>query len=323
MTDGAAPQPAAPSLRRPDLMELGGRYGVVVVLAIIILANVLLTPHFATLRNVELTFIQVVFVVLVGTGMTLVIATGGIDLSVGAVMGLVSVIAYWLLDQGLIVMLPACLLVGLAIGALNGALIAAFNVQPILITLGSLIWVRGLAQFISGGRKEYFDDPAMSYLGTGRVAGIPVQVLVTLVIVGAGAFLVARTVLGRRLVAIGGNRSAARLAGVPIARTIVLAYAICGTLAALAGVFVTARVGSSDPTNFGLLIELDAIAAVVVGGSALSGGRARVIGTLVGALVLQLVTAAMIMNNVNFQYSLLVKAVIILAAVYLQRSRGR
>jgi len=196
-------------------------------------------------------------------------------------------------------------------------------VQPILITLGSLIWVRGLAQFISDGRKSDFDDPAMSFLGLGRVGGIPLQVLVTLVIVGAGAFLVARTVFGRRVVAIGGNRSAARLAGVPIRRTLVLAYAISGLLAALAGVFITARVGSSDPTNFGLLIELDAIAAVVVGGSALSGGRANVIGTLIGALVLQLVTAAMIMNNVPFQYSLLVKAIIILAAVYLQRSRTR
>jgi len=322
MTDGVAPKAVASS-RRPDLMDFGARYGVVVVLAIILLANALFTPHFATLRNVDLTFIQVVFVVLVGTGMTLVIATGGIDLSVGAVMGLVSVIAYWLLGQGLIVVLPACLLVGLGIGALNGALIAAFNVQPILITLGSLIWVRGLAQSISNGRKDYFDDPAMSYLGFGRVAGIPVQVLVTLAIVGVAALLVARTVFGRRVVAIGGNRGASRLAGVPIRKTIVLAYAICGLLAALAGVFVTARVGSSDPTNFGLLIELDAIAAVVVGGSALSGGRANIVGTLVGALVLQLVTAAMVMNNVPVQYSLVVKAVIILAAVYLQRSRAR
>jgi ribose transport system permease protein len=322
MSEGAAPRPAA-SLRRPDLMDFGARYGVVAVLAVIIVANVLFTPHFATLRNLQLTFIQVVFVVLVGTGMTLVIATGGIDLSVGAVMGLVSVIAYWLLDQGLIVVLPACLLLGLAIGALNGALIAAFNVQPILITLGSLIWVRGLAQFLSGGRKDYFDDPAMSYLGSGRVGGIPLQVLVTLLLVAAGAFVVARTVFGRRIVAIGGNRGAARLAGVPIRRTIIFTYAICGLLAALAGVFVTARVGSSDPTNFGVLIELDAIAAVVVGGSTLSGGRARVVGTLVGALVLQLVTAAMVMNNVPFHYSLLVKGIIILAAVYLQRSRTR
>jgi len=306
-----------------DRSGLGARYGVFAVLLIVIVANAFLTPNFATVRNVEITSIQVVFVVLVGTGMTLVIATGGIDLSVGAVMGLVSVLVFDLLPYGPIAVIAAGLLVGLAIGAVNGILIAAFNVQPLLITLGSLISVRGLAQFISGGRKEYFQDPAMHFIGLGRIAGVPLQVVVTLVIVLIVAFVVSRTVFGRQLVAVGGNRSAARLAGVPYARTIIVAYAICGMLAGLAGVFITARVGSSDPTNFGVLIELDAIAAVVVGGTALSGGRARVFGTLIGALVLQLVTAAMIMNNVSFHYSLIVKAMIILVAVYLQRGRAR
>lgn len=309
--------------RTLELSGVGARYGVFAVLAIVVVLNAFLTPNFATPRNVEITLIQVVFVVLVGTGMTLVIATGGIDLSVGAVMGLVSVIVFILLPYGAVVVVAACLVAGLAIGAINGILIAAFNVQPLLITLGSLIWVRGLAQFVSGGRKEYFQDPEMKFIGLGRVAGLPFQVIVTFVIVAVVAFVVSRTVFGRRLVAIGGNRGAARLAGVPYASTIIAAYAICGMLAALAGVFITARVGSSDPTNFGVLIELDAIAAVVVGGTALAGGRARVFGTLVGALVLQLVTAAMIMNNVSFHYSLMVKALIILVAVYLQRVSRR
>ena len=307
----------------PPRGDLGSRTGIFAVLALIILANAVFTPHFATFRNVELTLVQIVFVVLVGTGMTLVIATGGIDLSVGAVMGLVSVIAFELLPHGLGAVIPACLLAGLAIGLVNGALIALFNVQPLLITLGALIWVRGLAQFLSGGRKEYFQDAGMKVIGLGRIGGIPVQVLVTALIVVVVAFVVARTVFGRRLVAVGGNRSAARLAGVPMRSTLIAAYAICSLLAALAGLFITARVGSSDPTNFGVLIELDAIAAVVVGGTALSGGRARVVGTLIGALLLQLVTAAMIMNDVSYQYALIVKAAIILAAVYLQRSRAR
>ncbi len=314
--------------RRPrpsgiDRSEFGARYGLFAVLGAIVLVNVLITPNFATLRNLELTLIQVVFVMLVGVGMTLVIATGGIDLSVGAVMGLTSVVAFSLLDQGPVVVVVACLLAGLAVGLLNGALIASFNVQPILITLGSLIWVRGLAQAISDGRKEYFDDPAMHFMGLGRIAGVPFQVIVTLIIVVVVAFVVTRTVFGRQLVATGGNRSAATLAGVPIKRTLIASYAVCGTLAGLAGVFITARVGSTDPTNFGVLIELDAIAAVVVGGTALAGGRANVLGTVIGAIVLQLVTAAMIMNNVDFQLSLIVKAVIILVAVYLQRVASR
>ncbi|MCY7418987.1 MAG: ABC transporter permease, partial [Chloroflexi bacterium] len=269
-----------------DRSELGARYGLFLVLGSIILVNALITPNFATVRNLELTLIQVVFVMLVGVGMTLVIATGGIDLSVGAVMGLTSVVAFSLLDQGPVVVVVACLLVGLAVGLLNGVLIASFDVQPILITLGSLIWVRGLAQAISDGRKEYFDDPAMHFMGLGRIAGVPFQVIVTLLIVVLIAFVVARTVFGRQLVATGGNRNAARLAGVPIRRTIIASYAICGTLAGLAGVFITARVGSTDPTNFGVLIELDAIAAVVVGGTALAGGRANVLGTVIGAIVL-------------------------------------
>jgi galactofuranose transport system permease protein len=300
--------------------RLAARYGIFAVLALVILLNALVTPNFASYRNLEITLTQIVFVALVGTGMTLVIATAGIDLSVGAVMGLVSVIAFNLLPYGLILIIPACLLTGLVIGIANGVLIAFFNIQPLLITLGSLIWVRGLAQFVSDGRKEYFQDPAMKFLGLGRIGGVPFQVIVTLAIVAVVAFVVARTVFGRRLVAVGGNRNAARLAGVPMRATLVAAYSICGSLAGLAGLFITARVGSSDPTNFGVLIELEAIAAVVVGGTALAGGRANVIGTLVGALLLQLVTAAMIMNNVSFQYSLIVKALIILTAVYLQRT---
>ena len=295
------------------------RYGVFAVLLIVIVANAFLTPNFATVRNVEITSIQVVFVVLVGTGMTLVIATGGIDLSVGAVMGLVSVLVFDLLPYGPFAIIAACLVVGLAIGAINGILIAAFSVQPLLITLGSLISVRGARPvhqrraegvFPGSGDALHRPRPDRRRPGPGhRHAGHRRVV----------AFC--RFAHRVRPAAGGGRRQPERGAarGRALCQHIIIAYAICGMLAALAGVFITARVGSTDPTNFGVLIELDAIAAVVVGGTALSGGRARVFGTLVGALVLQLVTAAMIMNNVSFHYSLIVKALIILVAVYLQR----
>jgi galactofuranose transport system permease protein len=306
---------------RFDWRDFAARNVVFLVLLAIVAANAVLTPNFATPRNVEITLIQIVFVALVGTGMTLVMALGGIDLSVGAVMGLISVAVVDLLPYGLSVVLPACLLIGLVIGLWNGLIVTVFAVQPLLVTLASVIWVRGLAQVISGGRKEYFQDPTMQFVGLGRVLGLPLQVVVTVVIVAIAAYLTRRSLFGRRLAAIGGNRSAARLAGLPIASTTITAYAVCSTLAALAGVFVTARVGSSDPTNFGVLIELDAIAAAVVGGTAVAGGRANVFGTVVGALLLQLVTAAMIMNNISFQYSLIAKAAIILFAVYLQGRR--
>jgi ribose/xylose/arabinose/galactoside ABC-type transport system permease subunit len=291
-------------------------------LLVVILLNAAFTPNFATWRNVEITLIQMVFVTLVATGMTLVIATGGIDLSVGAVMGLASVLAVALLPYGLWAVAAGCLLTGLAVGLFNGALIVGFGVQPLLVTLGSLIWVRGLAQYLSGGRKEYYEDEAMRFLGVGRVWGMPLQVLITAAIVAAVALIAARTVFGRRLVVVGGNPSAARLAGVPAGRTILAAYATCGLLAGLAGLFITARVGSSDPTNFGVLIELDAIAATVVGGTILAGGRAHVLGSAVGALLLQLTTAAMIMNDVGFAVALVAEAGLILLVVALQRGRG-
>jgi ribose/xylose/arabinose/galactoside ABC-type transport system permease subunit len=294
---------------------------ILLALAVVILLNAILTSNFATWRNVEITLIQMVFVALVATGITLVIATGGIDLSVGAVMGLASVVAVALMPYGIFAMAAGCLGAGLAVGLFNGALIVGFGVQPLLVTLGSLIWVRGLAQYLSGGRKEYFEDAAMQFLGIGRVWGLPLQVVITAVVVTVVALVVAHTVFGRRLVMVGGNPAAARLAGVPAGRIVLVAYAVCGLLAGLAGLFITARVGSSDPTNFGVLIELDAIAAAVVGGTVLAGGRARVVGTAVGALLLQLTTAAMIMNNVGFAVALVVKAALILWVVALQRRR--
>ena len=315
----AAPASSPPLMGRLRAL-LRGRE-ILLALAVVILLNAILTSNFATWRNVEITLIQMVFVALVATGITLVIATGGIDLSVGAVMGLASVVAVALMPYGIFAMAAGCLGAGLAVGLFNGALIVGFGVQPLLVTLGSLIWVRGLAQYVSGGRKEYFEDAAMQFLGIGRVWGLPLQVVITGVVVTVGALVVAHTVLGRRLVMVGGNPAAARLAGVPAGRIVLVAYAVCGLLAGLAGLFITARVGSSDPTNFGVLIELDAIAAAVVGGTVLAGGRARVVGTAVGALLLQLTTAAMIMNNVGFAVALVVKAALILWVVALQRRR--
>lgn len=311
---------AAPGLLGQMRALMRGRE-ILVALALVILVNALFTPNFATLRNVEITLIQMVFVTLIATGMTLVIATGGIDLSVGAVMGLASVVAVALLPYGIAAVAAGSLLTGLAVGLVNGALIVSFGVQPLLVTLGSLIWVRGLAQYLSSGRKEYFEDEAMHFLGIGRLWGQPVQVIVTATVVAVVALVATQTVFGRRLVAVGGNPSAARLAGVPAGRTVLAAYAICGLLAGLAGYLVTARVGSSDPTNFGVLIELDAIAAAVVGGTILAGGRTRVVGTAIGALLLQLTTAAMIMNNIGFAVALVAKACLILLVVALDRGR--
>jgi simple sugar transport system permease protein/ribose transport system permease protein len=252
--------------------------------------------------------------------MTLVIATGGVDLSVGSVMAVAGAIAAVMLDRGIVVALLAALAGATVIGLLNGALVAWLRVQPIVVTLATLIAGRGLAQVISHeGELVTIGDPAFSLLGRGHLGPIPVQVLIALVSVAGAAFVLRATPFGRYVLAVGGNPEAARLAGVPVRRTLVTVYAASAFLAGVAGLIVAARLGASDAAKIGQNMELDAIAAAVVGGTALSGGRATVLGTVVGALIMQVIATSFNMLLVPYAWSLALKAAIILIAVYLQR----
>jgi ribose/xylose/arabinose/galactoside ABC-type transport system permease subunit len=254
--------------------------------------------------------------------MTLVIATGGIDLSVGSVMAVASALAATMLDNGVAVAMLAALALAFAIGALNGALIAGFKIQPIIVTLALLITGRGIAQVMSqGGQLISFSNPQFEQLGKGYVGPVPFQVLVMAAVIAAAIFVMRATSFGRYVVAVGGNEAAARLAGVKVNRTKIIVYAISGLLAGLAGLIETARLGASDAAKVGLNIELDAIAAVVVGGTPLTGGRATVVGTLIGALIMQVITTSFNMRLIPFSWSLVLKAAIILLAVYIQRPK--
>ncbi len=159
-------------------------------------------------------------------------------------------------------------------------------------------------------------------IGRAEVLGIPITVIVAAVLAIAVGFLVKRTTFGRYLLAIGGNRAASYLSGHPVRAVLVAVYAISGVLATIAGVLATARLSAGDPSTIGLLVELDAIAAVVIGGTPLSGGKVSIMGTVIGALVMQVITATFIMNDLPFTYAQMLKAVIILLAVYIQRGRG-
>lgn len=301
---------------------LGPTYGALAALVLLVLLNLALTPGFASTDNIWNVLLQVSTTILVAVGMTFVIATGGIDLSVGSVMAIASAVAALTLDYGAGVAVLAGLGAGLAVGALNGVLITAFRIQPIIVTLAALITGRGVAQVMSnGGQLMSFSNPTFESLGKGHVGPMPVQVLVTAAVVAAGVFVLGGTTFGRYVLAVGGNEPASRLAGVPVARTKVMVYALSGLLAALAGLIETSRLGASDASKVGLNIELDAIAAVVVGGTALSGGRATVLGTLVGALIMQVITTSFNMNGIAFSLSLVLKAAIILIAVYIQRPK--
>jgi ribose/xylose/arabinose/galactoside ABC-type transport system permease subunit len=254
--------------------------------------------------------------------MTLVIATRGIDLSVGSVMAIASALAATSLDRGVGVAVLLALAVSLAVGSLNGALVSGFRIQPIIVTLAVLITGRGVAQVMSeGGQLIPFSNPTFEYLGKGYLGPVPVQVLIMVLVVAASIFLMRATSFGRYVVAVGGNEAASRLAGIKVHRTKIMVYAISGLLAGIAGLIETARLGASDAAKVGLNIELDAIAAVVVGGTPLTGGRATIVGTLIGALIMQVITTSFNMLLIPFSWSLVLKAAIILIAVYIQRPK--
>jgi ribose/xylose/arabinose/galactoside ABC-type transport system permease subunit len=308
---------------RQLLTRFGPAYGPLLALLLLIAVNVLFTKNFATPGNLWNVLLQVSPTMLVAMGMTLVIATGGIDLSVGSVMAIASAVAATNLHRGPETASLLSLCLAAAIGAFNGALISRLRIQPIIITLAALIAGRGMAQVISeGGQLISFDNPSFERLGRGHLGPAPVQVVVMLVFVLATGVVMRSTVLGRYILAVGGNEAAARLAGVNSGLIKTAVYAISGFLAGLAGLIETARLGASDASKVGLNMELDAIAAVVVGGTTLTGGVASVMGTFAGALMMQIITTAFNMLLISFAWSLVLKAAIILFVVYGQRSRA-
>ena len=319
MTTSAAPMPRdlRTTIRR---LLPGPKQGALVALAMLVILNALFTPNFATASNLWNILLQVSTVLLVAVGMTIVLATGGVDLSVGSTMAVAAAIAAVTLDRGLAIALPAALAGAAAVGMLNGALIARYKVQPIVITLATLIAGRGLAQVISrNGELITIRDAGFATLGRGAIGPVPVQVLIALAAVGLGIFLLQATPFGRYVLAAGGNAPAARLAGVPVRRTLILVYVTSAVLAGIAGLIEASRLGASDAAKIGLNMELDAIAAAVVGGTALAGGRATIAGTVVGALIMQVIATSFNMLLVPYSWSLALKAAIILFAVWLQR----
>ena len=208
-----------------------------------------------------------------------------------------------------------------AFGAFNGMLITRYRIQPIIATLVLFIAGRGIAQVITNGNLQSFRNEAFGYIGLGRPFGIPFQVILMFATVALFAWLMRSSVFGRYVLAVGGNESASRLSGIPVSSVKTLVYIICGLLSGLAGLIVIAINSSSDANQVGLNMELDAIAAVAVGGTPLTGGQANIVGTLLGALIIQVIRYTLLAKGVPDAAALVVKAFIIIAAVYLQRSK--
>jgi galactofuranose transport system ATP-binding protein len=314
--------------RHRDWLKLVHRHGTLAALVVLILFNLAFTPHFATWETLFVNLTQVCTIVIVGVGMTLVIGSGGIDLSVGSLMAIAGALAP-LIFLGKIVSLPTWLGVPLAFvlpvlvagmfGWFNGWLITRFKIQPIVATLVLFIAGRGLAQVLTNGNLQTFHEPSFQVVGLGRVFGIPAQSILMVILVVIAAWVLQRTIFGRHVLAIGGNAEAARLSGVPVNRIRQAVYALSGLCAGIAGLIVIAINSSSDANLVGLGMELDAIAAVAVGGTPLLGGQAHLLGTLVGALIIQLVRYTLLANGVPDAAAQVVKAAIIVGAVLLQR----
>ncbi len=304
--------------------------GLLAALAALVLLNVMVTPNFLNMQTLAVNVSQVATIAIVALGMTLVIASGGIDLSVGSTMAVAGALAPiiflsdWAVGNpglGLFASILLPLIVAGFCGLFNGVLISVFGVQPIIATLILFISGRGIAQVLTNGNLQTFTNPSFTWLGTGRILGLPVQGWIALVLTLILGWVVRRTIYGRYLLSAGGNERAAIMAGVPVARVKIATYVIAAVLAGLAGLIVVAINSASDAARIGQLMELDAIAAAVVGGAALAGGRAPILGTLLGAVFIQLMGYTLIANGISDEMTLIVTAAIIALAVWLQRGR--
>jgi ribose transport system permease protein len=308
--------------------------GLVVVLLFVVGA-ILRPDTFPTLDNVRNMMTQASVVGVLAIGMTFVIATAGIDLSVGSMVAAAGVFGGILVDPGgssLVFILGAVAFATL-LGTVNATAVAFGRVVPFIATLAMFSIARGLALLLNhklpvslldlnGGS---FGDPgafSLLWFGTGRIAGIPVSVFVFVAITIGGWVLLNRTRYGRYVVAVGGNREAARIAGVPVRKVVFSVYTLCGLLAGIATVLLCARLGSASPVS-GNLYELDAIGAVVIGGTSLAGGRATIVGTFLGVLTFALIFSLMTQLNLSSEVQQVTKGAIVLGAVLLQRPEAR
>lgn len=263
-------------------------------------------------------------VAILAVGMTLVVATRGVDLSVGAVMAVAGAIAATLVDAGYpaAVAVPMALVAGLVCGAWNGFLIAVLEMQPIVATLVLMVAGRGVAQLITEGSIVTFDDPWLGYLGTGSFLGLPVASLLMMVLALATILMVRRTALGLFIEAVGVNPSAARFAGLRSKMVIMAVYSFSGFCAGIAGLLAAADIQGADANNAGLWLELDAILAVVIGGASLLGGRFSIAMSILGAMIIQATNTGILVSGLPPEFNLIVKAVVILAILVLQSPRA-
>jgi ribose transport system permease protein len=284
----------------------------------------LLTPNFPTPGNIVNILRQASINIVLATGMTFVILTGGIDLSVGSILGVSAVVAV------LVSLIPglgwagvlAGLLTGLLLGLVNGALISFLNVPPFIVTLGSLTALRGAAFLVANGTTVINRNLNFAWIGNSYLGPIPWLVVIALLAVAASWFVLRQTVLGVQIYAVGGNDRAARLTGIKVNRVLLFVYGVSGLLAGLAGIMSASRLYSATGM-LGQGYELDAIAAVILGGTSFTGGIGTIGGTLLGALIIAVLNNGLTLLNMSYFWQLVVKGLVIIVAVTIDRLRRR
>ncbi|GIE85933.1 ABC transporter permease [Actinoplanes regularis] len=315
--------------RRTDNDQVLRNLGLVGVLAALVVIGIVTRPELysdpAWVRNNILTILQQASAIgVVTVGMTFVIIGGGIDLSVGAIIALAGVWSTTLATQayGAAGMIFTALVVGLAVGLVNGVLIAYGKLVSFIATLAMLVSARGLAAQISGKQTQVSTNDTINSIASSRLIGIPVLVWILAAVVVAGWVLLNRTTFGRRTVAVGGNPEAARLAGIDVKRHTMLLFVLSGLCCGIAAIMLTSQATSAQAAMANLY-ELDAIAAAIIGGTLLSGGRGTIVGALFGVLVFSTITNLFAINNLATEVQNMVKGGIIVAAVLLQQFRYR
>lgn len=259
-------------------------------------------------------------VAILAVGMTLVVATGGIDLSVGTVMAITGAVAAFAISSGFGA--PAALMLAIGAGLLsglwNGCVVSYLGIQPIVATLILMTAGRGIAQLITEGRILTFTDPSFAFLGSGNIIGIPVPTVIWVLTAITITLLMRRTALGLLIESVGVNQRASSLAGINSRVLIIVVYIASGLCAALAGIIATADIRGADANNAGLWLELDAILAVVIGGNSLLGGRFSIAASVLGAMIIQTIGTGILLAGFPSEYNLVIKAVLVLAILMLQ-----
>jgi ribose/xylose/arabinose/galactoside ABC-type transport system permease subunit len=305
----------------------------IVILAALLLVNLIFTPGFFSIQfregHLYGSLIDILRfgapLILVALGMTLVIATGGIDLSVGSVVAISGALACLQIsqDQGVLAAVVLALALSTLLGLWNGVLVAVVGIQPIIATLILMVAGRGLAQLITDGQIITVNSPAYKLIGGGYLLTVPFGVLIVIGVLAVTAFLTRRMALGMLIESVGGNAEASRLAGIRSRGILIMVYAFAALCAGVAGLMISSNVSSADGNNAGLWIELDAILAVVIGGTSLAGGRFSLGGTVLGALIIQTLTTTIYSIGVPPETTLLFKALVVTAVCLIQSQAFR